>query len=139
MDTRHNQGNPLPGAAADVHAPSSNTAAVVTYAAVPDYAHHVYEVAWSYTGGTVSGGNLKIEDGGFTIFSMDIDARGQGQVAFARPKQGTPNLAMTITLAAGGSGVSGKVSCGHDTQYRPSGIWVFDLQSNANSQYVPLF
>ena len=70
------QTNPLPVsqtrvvcAAADVHAPAVNTAAIVTYAADATKKHVITGVAWSYAGGTPVGGNLKIEDvSGNTVF-----------------------------------------------------------------------
>jgi hypothetical protein len=96
----------------DVHAPASNTAAVVTYAAVPNERHCIGGVAWSYTGGTPTGGNLRIEDvSGTTVFSIDITAAGAGFFPFTPPmRSAAANTAMIITLAAGGSGVTGKVS-----------------------------
>ena len=95
----------------DVHAPSSNTAAVVTYSAAgAGVAHVIGGIAWSYNG-TPTGGNLKVEDGsGTTVFTVDITAAGPGCFMFSRPKKGTANTAMIVTLAAGGSGVTGKVS-----------------------------
>ena len=113
------QTNPLPVsqtrvvcAAADVHAPAVNTAAIVTYAADATKKHVITGVAWSYAGGTPIGGNLKIEDvSGNTVFSVDIDKSGPGGYEFPRPKIGTAaNTAMIITLAAGGAGITGKVS-----------------------------
>lgn len=102
--------------AADVNAPSSNTAAVVTYAATAGAAHVVSGIGWSYSGSPTAG-NLKIEDGsGNTVFSLDITAGGPGFLPFDPHKRGTVNTAMIVTLAAGGSGVSGKVSVlGHWT------------------------
>jgi hypothetical protein len=99
-------------AAADVHVPAVNTAAVVTYAADATKKHVITGVAWSYTGGTPVGGNLKIEDvSGTVVFSVDIDKSGPGSFEFPRPKIGAAvNTAMIITLAAGGAGVTGKIS-----------------------------
>lgn len=95
----------------DVHAPASNTAAVVTYAAAgAGVAHVIGGVAWSYNA-TPTAGNLKIEDGaGNIVFTVDVTTSGAGGYTFPRPKKGTANTAFIITLAAGGSGVSGKVS-----------------------------
>jgi hypothetical protein len=108
---------PVAGSASDVNAPSSNTAAVVTYAAAgANVAHCVGQITWSYNGAP-TGGNLKVEDGsGNVIFSMDITAAGPGQATFSPPKKGTANTAMIVTLAAGGSGVSGKLSNTHWTE-----------------------
>ena len=103
---------PVPASAADVSAPASNTAAVVTYgAAGANRAHAINGVAWSYSGsGTLTGGNLLIQDGSATVFSMDVTAAGAGFVDFPVPLSGSGNLAMTITLAAGSANVTGKVN-----------------------------
>jgi hypothetical protein len=113
------QTNPLPvsqtrvvGAAADVHAPAANTAAIVTYTASATKKHVITGIAWSYSGGLPIGGNIKIEDvSGTTIFSLDITEQGPGSFEFPRPKiSAAVNTAMIITLAAGGVGVTGKLS-----------------------------
>lgn len=97
----------------DTHAPASNTAAVLTYAAVAGRKHVLDALVWSYSG-TPTGGNLKVEDGsGTTVFSMDVTAAGAGFVEFHLPLSGRENTALIVTLAAGGSGVSGKVNAGH--------------------------
>jgi hypothetical protein len=98
---------------ANVHAPASNTAAVLNYAAsgALSKSHFFQGLAWSYSGGDPTGGNLKIEDGsGNVVFSMDITSQGAGFVPFPEAMHGTGNTALIITLAAGGSGVTGKVS-----------------------------
>jgi hypothetical protein len=98
----------------DVNAPSSNTAAVLTYAAVSDRRHVLDGVQFSYSGGTPTGGNLKVEDGaGTTVLSLDVTAAGHGWVPFAPGLAGRVNTAMIVTLAAGGSGVSGKLNAAH--------------------------
>src|SRR4051794_18599647 len=97
----------IPASSSDVHAPASNTAAVVTYAAVSDRQHAITGIAWSYDGAP-TGGNLKIEDGsGTTVFSIDITAGGPGVLYFDPAKHGAKNTALIVTLAAGGSGVTG--------------------------------
>jgi hypothetical protein len=97
----------------DVHAPSSNTAAVLTYSAVSDRRHVLDSVQWSYSGSPTSG-NLKVEDGaGTTVYSVDVTAAGPGFFNFEPALAGRANTAMIVTLAAGGSGVSGKVNAGH--------------------------
>ena len=99
-------------AAADVHAPAANTAAIVTYAAVAAVKHCVSGIAWSYVGGIPTGGNLKIEDvSGTTVFTLDIDEGGPGVIVFPKPKKAAAvNTALIVTLAAGGAGITGKVS-----------------------------
>lgn len=105
------QVGPRAAASTNVHVPSSNTAAVITYAAAGAGVSHVISgIAWSYSAAPTAG-NLKVEDGsGTTVFSIDITAAGPGFIPFAAPLKGTANTAMIITLAAGGSGVSGKVN-----------------------------
>ncbi|MGV3720084.1 MAG: hypothetical protein ACO1SX_04160 [Actinomycetota bacterium] len=95
----------------DVHAPSANTAAVVTYAAAgAGVANVISGVAWSYDGDP-TGGSLMIENGaGSTVFHVAVTSKGPGFFVFPQPKKGSANTAMIITLAAGGSGVTGKVN-----------------------------
>jgi hypothetical protein len=99
-----------PAAAADVHTPAANTAAILTYAAAgAGVSHCLSGLAWSYNADP-TGGNLKVEDGaGNVVFSLDITSKGPGFVAFPQPKKGTANTAMIVTLAAGGASVTGKV------------------------------
>lgn len=93
----------------DVDEPAADTAAVATYAAAGSYYHIIGGVAWSYSGAP-TGGNLKIEDGTDTIFSVDITAAGHNSISFGRGKRGTRGNALVITLAAGGGAVVGKVN-----------------------------
>lgn len=96
--------------AAANYATGSNAAAVVTVAAVAAKCHAVSGVAWSYSGSPTSG-SLTIENGsGTTVFSLDITAAGPGSVLFGKPMRGAANTALIVTLAAGGSGVVGKVN-----------------------------
>lgn len=105
------ESEPILGAAADVHAPAANTAAVVTYAAdATPRSHIITGIAWSYYGGIPVGGNLQVTDGATVIFNIDIHEEGPGAIEFPRPKKGANNTAMAITLAAGGAGVTGKLS-----------------------------
>lgn len=103
---------PVACAAADVHAPAANTAAVVTYAGSAGVKHVITGIAWSYYGGIPTNGNLIIEDvSGTTVFNVDIHEEGPGAYYFHKPKKGAAvNTAMIITLAAGGAGITGKVS-----------------------------
>jgi hypothetical protein len=103
-------GSPVVVSTGDVHAPASNTAAVVTYtAAGAGVSHVVSGIAWSYLGVPTSG-TIKIEDGsGNTIFSLDTGLAGIGVITFPRPKKGTPNTDMIITLGTGGVAITGKI------------------------------
>lgn len=102
------------GAAADVHAPSQATAAVVTYAAgAAGVAHVLGSISYSYSA-TPTGGNLKVEDGsGVVVFNVDVPAAGVGQITFRPPLRGTNATAMIVTLASGAGSVVGKVNCRH--------------------------
>ena len=98
------------GATAKSHEPASNTAAVVTLA-VPGsgISHVLYSVAWSYDGDP-TGGALTITIDAATWFKVDIVKAGPGQFAFDPPLKATANKQVVVTLAAGGSGVSGIVN-----------------------------
>ncbi len=109
---------PLPASAppraastADVHAPAANTAAVVSYAAAGvGVSHAISGIAWSYSADP-SAGNLKVEDGaGNVVLSLDVTQAGPGFIPLHPPKRGSANTALTVTLAAGGAGVTGKLS-----------------------------
>ena len=95
-----------------VHAPSSNTAAVITIAAVAGVAHELESVSFSYDAAP-TGGSITIESpSGTTLQKLFITAAGAGPVPLGNSclKSPTVNAAMIITLAAGGSGVSGIVN-----------------------------
>ena len=121
----------------EVHTPASNTAAVLTWAAETNVAHVVKDLIFSYTGtGTLAGGNLKIEDGSDTVFSMDITSKEWGCLPIT--KQGHAGRAMTVTLAAGGTDVTGKVNASHLTVSSVAGGEA-NLGDEANSGLMLLF
>ena len=67
-------------------------------------------MAWSYNA-TPTDGTLYIEDGvGNVVFRVDIPIAGSGAVYFNPPRHGWLNTALIITLEAGGTDVTGKVS-----------------------------
>ena len=127
---KNEQISPAPGLALDSAAPAANTAAVVSYpAAGIGWANVISDITWSYSGtGTLSGGNLLIQDGSATILTVDVTSQGAGFLPLTRPKVGSPNQAMTITLAAGGASVSGKVNCTH---------WVMPISVNSGGVMPP--
>jgi hypothetical protein len=101
---------PVAGSTGDVNAPAGNTAAVITYAAAgAGKVNCLGGVYWSYNA-TPTNGNLQIADGANVIVNIDITAAGAGFLPFTPPKKGSVNTALTITLAAGGAGVSGKIN-----------------------------
>lgn len=102
---------PAPTAASTVlTASGSNADAVITLPAIAGRAYQITGgIAWSYSGaGTLSGGNLTIKDGSTTVFDLDISAKGQDVAPAVLTT--TPGNALVVTLAAGGSNVTGKVN-----------------------------
>lgn len=95
-------------------ATSTAAAAVsITYAAVVGMSHVVHGLIVSYSSGTATG-ELKIEDGsGTTVFSVVLPAAGIYTIPLDTPLCGSKNTALVITLAAGGSGVIGKLNAQH--------------------------
>ncbi len=88
---------------------SSNSAGVVTLPApTAGYAWLVTGVYWSYNG-TPTAGNLTANDGS-DEFDIDITTSGPGFVMFNTGFIFARAQAVTLTIAAGGSGIVGK--CG---------------------------
>ena len=87
--------------------PGSATAAVVTFAAIATRMHSFKQIVWSYDG-TPVGGRLSITIGATTVFDISITAGGPGFIPldFKAPK----NQAVTVTLASGGVGITGKLN-----------------------------
>ncbi len=94
------------------HHPTSNTAAVVTLALVAGQEHVIHGVQWSYNGAP-TGGRLTMTDGTDT-WDIDITAAGPG--GYAPLWGGAEGAQVTITLAAGGSGVTGKLNVQYTTE-----------------------
>lgn len=97
----------MPLSTANISAPASNTAAVVTLAAKTvgrDYSG----IFWSYSAAPTNG-QLTVENGGDTVIKLYITASGPGFLPFNGTIEGDDNEAVTVTLSAGGSGVSGSV------------------------------
>ncbi len=91
------------------HKPSTNTAAVATFAAVTGVVKTLDSIQWSYSAAP-TGGNLKVESpSGTVIFEQDVTAAGPGQVLFPGGLDGASGQAVIVTLAAGGSGIQGIV------------------------------
>ena len=97
-------------AAGDINVPVVNVAAVVTYPAPAVLSHVITGVAWSYSGIPVGGRLTIVTTTHGTIFDIDIAAAGAGSVLFPVPKIAAPTDVMTITLAAAGALIFGKVN-----------------------------
>ena len=93
------------------HEPAAATDAVNTLSAsdtTADEAWVLREVAWSYDL-TPSGGSLTISDGTLT-WKLDITGAGPNSFQFDPPVKFAADTTVTITLASGGTGVSGVLS-----------------------------
>ena len=100
----------------DVHAPAANTAAIVLYPATPTVYHVISGLAWSYDAAP-TGGNITIVMNGSTVFDLDVTTLGPGFFPFEPPKRFGVGDAVSVTLAAAGLAVTGKVSVlGHWTE-----------------------
>lgn len=89
---------------------AANTAVVTTYAAAPFARHRLTWLALSYSAAP-AGGRITVTDGGSTI--LDLDTLTLQESVIPLPPgglQGSVNTAMTVTLAAGGVGVVGKLN-----------------------------
>lgn len=98
---------PMLGTTKTVHAPASNTAAVVTLTAVASYHRAIKTIIWSYSAAP-TGGRLTITDNAVTVLDMDITAAGPGILPIGMAF--TENTQVVVTLAAGGAGISGKLT-----------------------------
>ncbi len=97
---------------ADITTPAANLAATITYAAAgAGRAHVLHQLDASYSAAP-TGGRLTVQNGATTIFDVDINAAGPQRFVFDPPILGSANSALTITLAAGGTGISGKLNAG---------------------------
>jgi hypothetical protein len=103
---------------------AANTAAVRAYPADgTGRSHVIVGIWWSYSGtGTLAGGNIQVADGPTVVHDQDITSMGPGEIWLGW-RQGSPNQALTITLAAGGANVVGKCGglCHFTTQGQPIG------------------
>lgn len=94
---------------------AANTAVTQTFAAVVGKSHRLTSLAVSYSAAP-TGGRVTVSDGGTVVFEVDVTAAGPVSVPLpGGGLQGTANTAMTVTLAAGGAAVIGKVNTGRIT------------------------
>lgn len=94
---------------------AANTAVVQTFAAVAAQVHRLTMLAVSYSAAP-TGGRVTVADGGTTILDLDVTAAGTFFVPLPDGGlKGTVNTAMTVTLAAAGAAVVGKVNSGRVT------------------------
>lgn len=91
------------------HYPSANAAAVVTRPAPATGRTWITKATWSYSNDP-AGGRLWIQDGATVIFDIDITRGGPGSLQFNNDGRSSPGNALTVTLAAGGAGIVGKLN-----------------------------
>ena len=97
-------------ASGNITAPAANAAATVTLAAPGAGRYNVVaSVEWSYDDDP-TGGQLTITDGAVTVFDIYITDGGPGFFQWVPPKRFSTNSAVTVTLAAGGAGISGTIN-----------------------------
>lgn len=93
------------------HVPASNTAASVTLAARPTGERYLIRtIECGYTADP-TGGQVTIYDVGTPIFSVPITKGGTLQLMPDRIM--SPASAVTVTLTAGGSGITGHLNVGY--------------------------
>lgn len=94
----------------NVSYPAANTDAVVTMVAPGTHRFHtIGSVYWSYDDDP-TGGRLSITFGGNVALDIDITAGGPGYIFWQPPIEALKNHEVVITLAAGGAGITGKLS-----------------------------
>jgi hypothetical protein len=94
-------------------ASGNNAAATITLTAVTGLRHLLVGIWWSYSA-TPTGGRLTTTGLQGDQVDMDIIAGGPGPI-FAPPAVGQVGIDVAVTLAAGGSGVTGKVTIWYAT------------------------
>jgi hypothetical protein len=99
-------------ASTDAVTSTANQAASVALAAIPGKARVIHAVVASYSG-SPTGGMLSIVRNTDTVLSTHIGAAPL-VIPFSPPLAGQPGDSLMITLAAGGSGVIGKLSVLHN-------------------------
>ena len=104
-----------PGCTGAAATAAVNTAVVQTIGAVAAKSHRLTSLILSYDAGP-TGGNVIVQDGATTILDVSIVAAGPTVLRLpVGGLKGTINTAMTITLAAAGAAVIGKISSGRFT------------------------
>lgn len=68
----------------------------------------VHQVQWSYSAAP-TGGRLQISSGG-DLFDINIANGGPGSIAFDPPRRCAAASVVTVALAAGGAGITGKIN-----------------------------
>lgn len=104
---------------ANVTAANSAATVVMTAPAKTGQVNIISQIFWSYSANP-TGGRLTIQDNTGTVFDQDIAIGTAGKfydnVPFYPPREFLAGSAVTVTLAAGGVGVTGKLHVSGWTQ-----------------------
>lgn len=91
---------------------AANAAVTHTFAAVAGQAHRLTFLLVSYSGGP-TGGRITVTDGATTVLDAHVTAAGPTVLPLPPGGlKGSVNTAMTVTLAAGGLSIVGKLNTG---------------------------
>jgi len=105
----------LVASANDIVTSASNQSVTLTLEALEDLFHIVHQLFCQYSS-TPTNGKVTVKHGNDTIFELPITGTTR-DFTFQSPLRAPgANTAMTITLAAGGSGVVGTLGVRHDTE-----------------------
>lgn len=103
----HASGSSFPNVRS-VSATATNAAATITLGAVSGIKHYILGILFSYSAAPTGG---KLTSTGLNGDQLDIDVTAAGAAPLiAPPAIGASGSAVTITLAAGGSGIVGKLT-----------------------------
>nr|WP_288837586.1 hypothetical protein [uncultured Flavobacterium sp.] len=103
---------PCPGSTAHTATNSANTAVTITLAAAGANVFNAFsDIYFSLTNVPASPVALTVSDGANVIWNQDITTSGLGVIPISKCNAAA-NTAMTITLAAAGAGIIGKLSLG---------------------------
>ncbi len=98
-------------------ASAANAAAVITFAAVAGQRNRLTALSYQYNGANTAQ-TLTIQDGATTVFQTLVPASSTTLLTAVMPAGGIQtaiNSAMTITLPAGGAGISGILNAAKQT------------------------
>lgn len=101
----------------DSATPAANVAAVVTIAAISSVRNVLTDLHWSYNG-TPTGGEITIietrsDASTAELYRMKITSGGPGVLVFTPHRACSKGAAVTVTLTAGGAGITGTLHVGH--------------------------
>lgn len=114
MSVQFSTATPTFPAIKSVFISGNNASAAISLTAVSGQRHHVVGIIWSYSAAPTNGRITSIGLDGDQL-DFDITQGGPGPV-LTPPAIGATNTTVSITLAAGGSGITGKLTVFYVTQ-----------------------